>query len=1112
MPLLRINSTAQPTQTYRVALLGPTSVFLGTDPVRLRARELDVLAAISLGRGRGVSLDWIGEFLWVDEPSTAAVSLRNHISRIRGVVGSDAIITEHGTYRLGITVRLDLDEFDAQRAEAQHAARSGDHTLALALSVIALDHVRDRPLSTLPNTGRVEAERHLLDEQIDAVREIRLAALLETSRNSEAVEVATDLVAHGTDRERIWCIGALAMARLGERRGALGLLQQYRRQLREQSGLAVSHATQRLEALILADDPTLSTACPTDLVDSGRRVEAFTHAGEQFFVGRTQEMAGVLGAIHRIRHNGRAGVVHVESPPGTGRSAFARRLAILSRGEGMLTSLVSCRPLALLPFEPFGKFFDDVLRTVAPPAELATQQSRLALLREPMAAGSALTAWLPDDIVAMTASLAMQQPLVLVIDDADRLEPTTVRVIERLGELHLPVAVILVGQGMLHQATEHEPIHLRRLDDRDATQLFRTVAGRDLNPNEGQQLFRSTAGNPVLIKAAALEAFEDVFPVGRSRLEGDRAPDTAVSWSDRVRRTAQNAVARLDDESLRVVLALAVRQGQVHRVDLEQILSNRGHQNAPVIIGDLIARGLVGNDNDDWSIATEVIRMAVNDAAGEQLQIDLHLAWLDILQLKGRSPIDEVEHARALASSNPDRAIEVFKLAAAAAHGGAMVFEAIGYQQEAVDLAGVIHGRVAPEVLRLRIMLGELYRLIGHERSRTELWSVVDDALVRDDLVIATNALGVMCRLGPSTESGLLDERLAMVAEEVMPKCPDRHVRAIGFTDLSLLFSMADMAKSREYYDLAVVDARELDDPETVAYVLGSCYTSLTDPADWELRQSYTFEMLGLAEQLDDDHERFEALHLLFSCQLQHGDPLIRTTMIALSKYAAALATPNLVWMADYLRASLLQLDNRLDECIEVAARNAESAPVAKSRAQTTYFAQELAVRSAQGRIGEYLEAIKAISADQPLMAGWKPFGAWSAACRGDWDEVELIAESINNGHTLPRDLSWAGGILCLARAIALSGNTERARAVLPLLEPFTGYMGWAGVCSFGPMALGVAELHVCLGDSTAAERALEQATRIVRRLHTLIYDADLEACRNRIDELVRRQTTCGNR
>jgi hypothetical protein len=131
-----------------IGVLGAVCAAVDGRPVELpRPRERSVLAALALAHPRAVEVDALLEVLWGEGGGGTPQTVRSYVSRLRRVLGPQAIASRPDGYALA----LPAEAIDAERAQqllaaAEDALAAGDHAAARA-SALAL--WRGRPFAEL---------------------------------------------------------------------------------------------------------------------------------------------------------------------------------------------------------------------------------------------------------------------------------------------------------------------------------------------------------------------------------------------------------------------------------------------------------------------------------------------------------------------------------------------------------------------------------------------------------------------------------------------------------------------------------------------------------------------------------------------------------------------------------------------------------------------------------------------------------------------------------------------------------------------------------------------------------------------------------------------------
>ena len=305
----------------RIALLGPLEV--GEGNTRLGARDRAVLSALAMSPGRLLSPEQLAEAVWGDDPPpTWPKSLQGCISRLRKLLGPEAIrTTDHG-YRLHLPSDVvDAVQFDRGARRAEELLTLREFERARYVATQALDLWRGRPLAELEQWDEGSAEAGRLTELRAGLEEISIEASLAAGHHREVLARAARMVEEAPLRERRWALLARAQYQAGQQSEALRTLHRVGTVLRRELGLDPGPELVALEQAILRQDPDLFVAEAL-----GRRNDASPYPGlrayaegdaESFF-GRETEVRTCLERLQNV------GLLAIVGPSGSGKSSLLR--------------------------------------------------------------------------------------------------------------------------------------------------------------------------------------------------------------------------------------------------------------------------------------------------------------------------------------------------------------------------------------------------------------------------------------------------------------------------------------------------------------------------------------------------------------------------------------------------------------------------------------------------------------------------------------------------------------------------------------------------------------------------------------------------------------------
>ncbi len=286
-----------------------------------------MLEALLVCRPAEVDADALAEAVWHGAPPTTwAKQLQASIGRLRKALGTSAIATVAGGYRIvprreGGVLDIDADDFEAAVNRARELASDGEQQRAVTSLEHAIGMWHGRPYAVLEDwpPARDEADRlrELRASADDDLLEARLAA----GDHRAVAEQAVGLCAAEPYRERRWHALALAQYRCERQAEALATVRRAQRLLVDELGIDPGPSLVSLEEAILRHDERLlaapaarppSRACPY------KGLAEYEPEDAELFFGREDDVDTVLEALDRTRF------AAVSGPSGIGKSSILR--------------------------------------------------------------------------------------------------------------------------------------------------------------------------------------------------------------------------------------------------------------------------------------------------------------------------------------------------------------------------------------------------------------------------------------------------------------------------------------------------------------------------------------------------------------------------------------------------------------------------------------------------------------------------------------------------------------------------------------------------------------------------------------------------------------------
>ncbi|MGI3785825.1 MAG: BTAD domain-containing putative transcriptional regulator, partial [Janthinobacterium lividum] len=518
-------------------------------------KQRAVLAALVVAGGRTVSVDQLVESVWGDHPpGRALLGVQAYISKLRSLFQGAGfeqvqVVRRAPGYALE-GAAIDLVEFRSLVVQAEAAVGSGRWFDAYIAASRAVGLWRGPLLADFMDEPWVMSEAAPVAELFAQCREALATALLGESRLSEAVARSQALVEAYPLRERAWRLLIISLHRAGRSPEALEAFQRFATELDDQLGLEPGPDFRRLQTAILQHDRSIAAwpnqpGEPVEVPEPGqpdrsghsasqeiapahdspgpkeefeRRAAALATASVgtvsrgDALVGRQEQLSVIDAALDDVVGGGRQWLL-LTGPAGIGKTRLGEEAGVLAQRKGALVVSTACPDdegtPAWWPLRPLvSGLGSDPDAIFLPPAGVDADTMRFTVYQR---------------LADLLASRAQDQPVLIIIDDAQWLDAASTRLLTFLirsrglsrtgllltvrdeeGEPAIPPVVTALGQEW---AAVHVPVP--SLDGVAATELLNQNAADEVAASEAFALTRRTGGNPLLlIEYARLPAAE----------------------------------------------------------------------------------------------------------------------------------------------------------------------------------------------------------------------------------------------------------------------------------------------------------------------------------------------------------------------------------------------------------------------------------------------------------------------------------------------------------------------------------------------------------------------------------------------------------------------------
>ncbi|MFD8078341.1 BTAD domain-containing putative transcriptional regulator [Streptomyces sp. NPDC059718] len=635
----------------RLQILGPLRIW--RDGVELDAgpRQQSHLLAVLLARaGKPVSTGELVDLIWgEDVPASAVNILQKYVGALRRLLEPLRPVREAGSFlhRRGNSylftagpAALDLVVFRELVDAARAALTRHDREVALDHYVGALglwhgsagDGIAD-------GTNATTLFAALDNEFYDACT--AAAELAVSLGQPERVLAPLQLAASMAPFNEL-VLAALVgvLGATGRQAEALSVFRQIRDRLAEELGIDPGPALEDAQRRILTQPRT-----PALVREADEEIGRTTGAA---LIGRTEELTTLRRIVERALA-GDTAIGFVEGEPGAGKTRLLEEAAAVAGRLGALTVWGSCLEGEGTPaMWPWEQALSQVVGSLPAPVREQWLTGGLGSL---LAARDDASRELPDgnaqfrlfeQVVALVGQASAQQPTLLILDDLQWADATSLQLLQHLAG-RLPRGTAIIGAlrdraptlgpdlSRVLAAASRRPGHRRfrlgPLGLSDVTELIRTEAGQVPGDAVARAIHARTSGNPFFVRELSRLLSGD-GAIG----DGDTSAPAGVPST--VHDVVRGRMSGLDDGA-RDLLHVAALIGR--DVDLRLLSRATGVDVADCLhlLEPLHTLGLLEPGPQDPSslrFAHDLVRESVSETATKRQATQLHLRVADALE------------------------------------------------------------------------------------------------------------------------------------------------------------------------------------------------------------------------------------------------------------------------------------------------------------------------------------------------------------------------------------------------------------------------------------------------------------------------------------------------
>jgi DNA-binding winged helix-turn-helix (wHTH) protein/tetratricopeptide (TPR) repeat protein len=738
-----------------------------------------------------------------------------------------------------------------------------------------------------------------------------------------------------------------------------------------------------------------------------------------------------------------------------------------------------------------------------------------------------------DALCAMLQTASREQPLVLLIDDLQWADESTLGVLEFLAPQweRMPILLLCTMRAGAHgkalsavvaNVMRHSYaslMELSGLDEAGVATLLENNALRDVDPRLVGRVLDVTGGNPffVLQLARWLER-RDTDAIVRG--------DQPLALPAQARAVLSQHLALLP-ESCRELLDLCAVLGQVfHLGDLRRaadlpattVLSRL----VPALDGGVLHAE--GAHAGAFAFAHSTIRETLYQEMPHDVRVQRHLQVAEaIAKAHGDEPaprLTELAHHyhQAAAGGGAAQASRYCRLAAQRAYEATAFEDAVVWYERALSALAMRDAVDDAERCELLLQLGQAMRgaRAGHDEIRAVFAQAA--AIARRIGRVELLCEAAMCHAGRGAmrvaalrEPGTIESAEIELLQQVkgMLEPGDSEGRALVEAWLAYsLYNSERREHRRELAHGAVAMARRVGSAGVIAECLMLLQHSVRGPAELDGRIDALTEIIELASsealgglRLDAHCERAWAYWERGAADAAEAD------MHAVQRLAEEFRQPRDKLTAARWRAMRLDAEGRFDAAEALYDEITRQSPLPQGRTDQHRAIRDMNVLHLKNRAPDTIPALEAYAQKFPLPVAWHCglTSMYASAGRYDDAERELERLSVERFSAIPDDHNWITSHTRLAWAVWTLRHRAHAAVLYDKLAPYADRLiviGLYGFCG-GFVHKPLGELAAVLGDYERADAHFARATEEATRLRAFLWVAASQL--SRAEMLIRR-------